>query len=326
VARDRNAAGGRGRPTRKRAKVRPSDGTGAARIILGVSGSIAAYKAADLASRLKKRGHHVTAILTKNACELISPNTFLNLTGNRVFTELFDKENGQTEHIKLTDEAELVVVAPATANTIAKMALGLADDMLSTTLLAVKCPVLVCPAMNTRMWDHSTVRRNLGALRAQGVRILEPDAGALACGHVGPGRLVEPEAIVEAVEAFLREARASEPRRESLRLYVERQAFDRSASGPELASELRYRTELARDGHLVASGTLGSPGGGAVHVHRARSLEEARGRAERSPLSRAGATTFELAEWRLDAGEVGGLIASAGVFDPEAPTARLARP
>lgn len=176
-----------------------------ARILLGVSGSIAAYKAADLASRLKKAGHAVTTVMTRSAQELVSPNTFLNLTGNRVFTELFDSGNSQTEHIRLTDEAELVVVAPATANTIAKLALGLADDMLSTTLLAVRCPVLVCPAMNTRMWAHPTVAQNLATLRARGILILEPDSGALACGHVGPGRLAEPEAIEARVESLLRE-------------------------------------------------------------------------------------------------------------------------
>ena len=137
-----------------------------ANILLGVSGSIAAYKAADLASRLKKRGHSVTAILTRSACELISPNTFLNLTGNSVFTELFEPGAGQTEHIALTDRADLVVVAPATADLMAKMANGLANDLASAVLLATSRPVLIAPAMNPQMWANKATQRNLTRLAA----------------------------------------------------------------------------------------------------------------------------------------------------------------
>ncbi|MBI3725974.1 hypothetical protein HY251_18760 [bacterium] len=268
-----------------------------ANILLGVSGSIAAYKAADLASRLKKRGHSVTAILTRSACELISPNTFLNITGNRVFTELFEPGAGQTEHIALTDRADLVVVAPATANTIAKMALGLADDMLSTTLLAVRAPVLVCPAMNSRMWAHATVRRNLEAILRDGALVLEPDAGSLACGHVGPGRLAEPEAIALEVERILA-ARKNGEIPAPLAFFLERIVVEEKPSRSLREAEASYRKTLADEGRLVGSGAVGA-GLEAVHVHRAASLEEARARAEASPLAKAGARV-QVGEWHLD--------------------------
>ncbi|RMG08658.1 MAG: phosphopantothenoylcysteine decarboxylase [Planctomycetota bacterium] len=173
-----------------------------ATILLCVTGSIAAYKAADLASKLTQAGHEVTAVLSEAATRLVGPATFQNLTGQRVFVDLWEPE-GQTQHIALTDAADLVVVAPATANIIAKMAHGLADEVVSTTLLAVRCPVLVCPAMNTRMWEHPAVRRNVAQLREDGRHVLEPPAGALACGHVGRGRLAEPEDILAAVERLL---------------------------------------------------------------------------------------------------------------------------
>lgn len=173
-----------------------------ANLLLGVSGSIAAYKAADLASKLSQAGHEVHVVMSSAARQLVSANTFLNLTGNHVFTDLWDA-GGQTQHIALTDQAELALVAPATANTLAKLALGLGDDMLSTTLLALDCPLLVCPAMNTRMWNNPAVQQNLETLRGRGVHVLEPNAGALACGHVGAGRLAEPVEIQAEVERLL---------------------------------------------------------------------------------------------------------------------------
>jgi uncharacterized protein YciI len=281
-----------------------------ATILLGVSGSIAAYKAADLASKLKQKGHDVTAILTKSATELISPNTFLNLTGNRVYIEMFDASQvGQTEHIKLTDRADLVLIAPATANVIAKLALGIADDMLTTTLLAVRCPVIVCPAMNTRMWSHPLVRRNLGGLRALGHHIVEPDAGALACGHVGPGRLADPETIFAAVEAVLAGKAAPPPSR----LFVEKQTVLRDAEPALLARERAWRDELVAKGTLVGSGPLG---GDLLHLLRAASLDEARATAQGSPLVAAGVVTSDVTEWRVERGDIapplnGGAAATA---------------
>jgi hypothetical protein len=174
-----------------------------AKILLAVTGSIAAYKAADLASKLNQAGHDVQVVMSEAAQRLVQASTFQNLTGNKVFTDLWDPE-GQTRHIALTDEAELAVLAPATANSIGKVALGLADDMVSTTLLALKCKLLVCPAMNTRMWNNPAVKDNLEALRRRGHHVVEPGSGALACGHVGAGRLAEPSHIAAAVESLLK--------------------------------------------------------------------------------------------------------------------------
>ncbi|MBL4844985.1 MAG: hypothetical protein JKY65_05635 [Planctomycetes bacterium] len=173
-----------------------------ATILLAVTGSIAAYKAADLASKLSQAGHDVHVVMSEAACQLVGPSTFLNVTGNPVFTNLWDAES-QTRHIRLTDAAQLAVLAPATANSIAKLATGLADDVVSTTLLALGCPLLVCPAMNVRMWRNPVVQRNLATVRALGHHVMEPGAGHLACGHVGPGRLAEPPEIAAEIEKLL---------------------------------------------------------------------------------------------------------------------------
>ena len=173
-----------------------------ATILLAVTGSIAAYKAADLASKLHQAGHDVHVVMSAAACELVGPSTFLNVTGNPVFTSLWDAES-QTRHIRLTDAAQLAVLAPATANSLAKLAAGLADEVVSTTLLALNCPLLICPAMNVRMWRNPVVQRNLATARALGHHVLTPGSGHLACGHVGPGRLAEPAEIVETIEGLL---------------------------------------------------------------------------------------------------------------------------
>jgi len=173
-----------------------------ATILLAVTGSIAAYKAADLASKLHQAGHEVHVVMSEAARELVGPSTFLNLTGNPVFTSLWDAES-QTRHIQLTDAADLAVLAPATANSLAKLAHGLADEVVSTTLLALRCPLLICPAMNVRMWENPVVQRNLATLRELGHEVLTPGSGHLACGHVGAGRLAEPLEIQAAVEALL---------------------------------------------------------------------------------------------------------------------------
>ena len=175
-----------------------------ATLLLAVTGSIAAYKVADLASKLTQAGHEVRVVMSRAAQQLVQPSTFLNVTGNKVFTDLWDPD-GQTQHIALTDEADLAILAPATANSIAKLALGLGDDMVSTTLLALGSPLLVCPAMNTRMWRNPAVQQNLATLRARGFHVLAPGSGNLACGHVGPGRLAEPVEIAAEVERLLAE-------------------------------------------------------------------------------------------------------------------------
>lgn len=171
-------------------------------ILLGVTGSIAAYKAADLASRLVKQHAEVHVIMTENATKFISPITFETLTSTKCITDTFDRNHPiEVEHISLAKKADLAIIAPATANIIAKMAYGIADDMLSTTLLACTCPVLVSPAMNTRMYDHPATQANLAILSERGVKIIEPSSGRLACGDDGKGKLPDPAVLVDCILA-----------------------------------------------------------------------------------------------------------------------------
>jgi len=182
---------------------------GAKKIVLGVSGGIAAYKAAELARRLQDRGFSVRVVMTASAQEFVTPLTFAALTGERVITDLFASDNGDAtlssaiDHIGIAQEADLLLVAPATANTLAKFANGLSDDFLSTMHLAYDGPVLVAPAMNSQMWAHPATAENIATLRARGVHIVEPGEGELACGMVGPGRLAEPDLIADAAESVL---------------------------------------------------------------------------------------------------------------------------
>ncbi len=174
------------------------------KILLGVSGGIAAYKSLELLRLLVKEGAKVWTVMTRSATEFVGPLSFQALSGNPVRTEMFSHtQESQIQHIALADMAQLVVVAPATANFIAKMAHGLADDMLSTTLLAVRCPVVVCPTMNVNMYNHPATQKNLDVLKERGVWLVEPEEGELACGWEGKGRLADPEAILETVKAAL---------------------------------------------------------------------------------------------------------------------------
>ena len=173
-------------------------------VVLGVTGGIAAYKAAEVVSRLRKMGVNVHVIMTKSAAEFVQPLTFETLSNNPVVTDTFDRRAPwEVEHIALAKRAEVFVIAPATANILAKMASGIADDMLSTTVLATKAPVLVAPAMNTGMWTAEATRHNMEILRGRGVHVVGPDAGFLACGDTGSGRMSEPAEIVEAIAALL---------------------------------------------------------------------------------------------------------------------------
>ncbi|RJP30367.1 MAG: bifunctional phosphopantothenoylcysteine decarboxylase/phosphopantothenate--cysteine ligase CoaBC [Actinobacteria bacterium] len=167
-------------------------------IVLGVTGGIAAYKAVDLARQLVLRGFEVKTIMTEHATRLIGPATFRAITGNPVARSMFADEGEPMQHISLAREADLIIVAPATANIIAKMANGLADDLLSTMLLATRAPIMVAPAMNLEMWRHAATRANLEVLRTRGVRIVGPESGFLACGEEGEGRMTEPDLILEA--------------------------------------------------------------------------------------------------------------------------------
>lgn len=174
------------------------------RILLGVTGSIAAYKAADLASQLTKSGHNVTCVLTKEALEFVTPLTLRTLSKNPVITDLFaEKEGWQPGHIHLADEADLLLIAPATANVLAAMAHGFANDALTAIALATRAPILIAPAMNGKMWQHPATLRNVDTLKGWGVKFIEPAEGLLACGYEGVGRLAPVEEIVAAVKGMV---------------------------------------------------------------------------------------------------------------------------
>ncbi len=167
------------------------------RILLGVSGSIAAYKAADIASQLTKLGHRVTCIMTKGATEFITPLTLQTLSREPVITDLFaEKEGWQPGHIQLADEADLLLIAPATANVLASLAHGLAGDALGAIALATRAPVMIAPAMNGKMWLHPATQQNVAMLKSWGHEFIEPAEGLLACGYEGVGRLAPVEEIV----------------------------------------------------------------------------------------------------------------------------------
>ena len=169
-------------------------------IVLGVTGGIAAYKSAELVSRLRHLGAHVHVIMTSNATEFVAPLTFQTLSANQVVTDTFQApEYWNVEHVALAKLADVFVIAPATANIIAKMAAGIADDMLSTTVLATKAPILLAPAMNTGMWTAAATQHNTEILQSRGVHFVGPDSGLLACGDEGAGRMSEPEAIIDAI-------------------------------------------------------------------------------------------------------------------------------
>ncbi|MBI1982953.1 MAG: bifunctional phosphopantothenoylcysteine decarboxylase/phosphopantothenate--cysteine ligase CoaBC, partial [Acidobacteria bacterium] len=175
------------------------------RVALGVTGGIAAYKAADLLRTLQDRGLEVQVIMTRTACEFVAPLTFAALSGRKVITEMFGDVQGEAnvesaiEHIAVAQSIDALVIAPATANILAKMAQGIADDFLTTLCLATKAPVVVAPAMNVNMWDHEATRQNVEMLRARGVKIVDPDEGYLACGMTGAGRLASVESVARAV-------------------------------------------------------------------------------------------------------------------------------
>jgi phosphopantothenoylcysteine decarboxylase/phosphopantothenate--cysteine ligase len=174
------------------------------RVLLIIGGGIAAYKACELVRLLKKEGASVRCVLTAAGHRFVTPMTLAALSEDKVYTDLFDlKDEAEMGHIQLSRQADLVVVAPATADLMAKMAQGIADDLATTLLLATDKPVLAVPAMNVRMWQHAATRRNVATLGRDGVAVLEPDEGAMACGEFGPGRLPEPEAILEAIKRAL---------------------------------------------------------------------------------------------------------------------------
>ena len=175
-------------------------------ILLGISGGIAAYKSAEIARALIADGHRVRAVMTKSATRFIAPLTLASLTGERVSADLFEESTPEATrrsavaHIEVAQDADVLVVAPATADILAKFALGIADDFLTTAHLAFQGPLVLAPAMNTRMWEHPATRENLATLRSRGASIVDPGIGKLACGTVGPGRLPGTERIAHRVD------------------------------------------------------------------------------------------------------------------------------
>ena len=174
------------------------------KIVLGVTGGIAAYKAAELVRELVRVEAEVYVVMTKGAQAFVTPLTFQTLSGNKVTTELFSLvEESEIGHIALADRAEVLVIAPATANIIGKIASGIADDMLTTIVMATKAPVLLAPAMNVHMWENAICQENIEKLRSRGYHFVDPESGELACGYEGKGRLAEIPAIVEGIRTLL---------------------------------------------------------------------------------------------------------------------------
>ncbi len=178
-----------------------TDGT---EILVGVAGGVAAYKTADVVSKLVQQGANVTVVMTRSAHEFIGPTTFQALTNRPVYSELFSpQEHYLGEHIGLARRAQLMLIAPATAHVMARLAHGLADDLLTTLALAVTCPVLLAPAMNNEMWTKPPVQRNLRQLLDDGIKFVGPGSGWLSCGAIGPGRMAEPPEVLQAVSEIL---------------------------------------------------------------------------------------------------------------------------
>lgn len=172
-------------------------------VLLCVTGCIAAYKSCEILRLLQKAGYRVKVLMTEHATQFVGPTTFRALTHEKVAIELFDDPEDPIHHISLAQEADVVLVAPATANCIAKMAHGIADDLMSTTLLATKAPILIAPAMNSGMWSAAATQENVEVLKSRGVHFVQPDSGYLACGDIGSGRLPTPEAIADATCSLL---------------------------------------------------------------------------------------------------------------------------
>lgn len=175
-------------------------------IVVGITGGIAAYKVCGIISYLKKQGANVYVIMTRNACEFITPLTIETLSGNKVITDMFKRPDYiDVKHISLANKADLFLIVPATANIIGKVANGIADDMLSTTIMATKAPVIFAPAMNNKMYENPIVQNNLEKLKSYGYKIIEPSVGHLACGYDAKGKLPKNEEIIDYVKILVKE-------------------------------------------------------------------------------------------------------------------------
>ncbi len=277
------------------------------RILLIVSGGIAAYKALELVRLLRKSGCAVTAVLTRNGAEFVTPLSLQALTENRVYTDLFSlTDESEMGHIQLSRAADLVVVAPASANILAQMAAGLASDLASTLLLATDKRVLVAPAMNVRMWLHAATQANMASLAARGVAVVGPDEGAMACNEFGPGRLAEPPAILAAIEAILT----------GEKLLAGRHALVTSGPTHEPIDPVRYiaNRSSGRQGHAIAealaalgarvtlvSGPVSIPDPPGVTMRRVETAVEMMAACKAALPADIAVFSAAVADWRTDA-------------------------
>jgi phosphopantothenoylcysteine decarboxylase/phosphopantothenate--cysteine ligase len=277
------------------------------RILLIVGGGIAAYKSAELIRLIRKAGGEVTCVLTAGGAHFITEMTLAALSESKVYTSLWDlKDEVEMGHIQLSRQADLIVVAPATADLLARMSAGIADDLATTVLLATDKPVLAAPAMNVRMWKHEATRRNVEQLRRDGVRILQPDEGEMACGEYGPGRLPEPDAIFAAIA----EAVGAKARLSGKRIIVTagpthepidpvRMIANRS-SGKQGFAVAEALAALGADVSLIAGPvTLASPPG--VQRINVVTAEEMGRAVEQSLPADAAIMVAAVADWRVDA-------------------------
>ena len=291
----------------------------AARILLIISGGIAAYKALELIRRLRDRGASVQVVMTASAREFVTPLSAATLSGQAVRHDLFSlTDEALIGHIELSRSADLVVVAPATANLLARMAAGLADDLATTLLLATDKRVLVAPAMNVRMWLHPATQRNIARLRGDGVAFVGPDDGPMACGEFGPGRMAEPPAIVEAIEAAL--AGTADSARNSEKALAGRRVVVTSGPTYEPIDPVRFigNRSSGRQGHAIAQAAVGAgasvtlvtgpvklpdpPGATVVHVESAREMQAA---VEAALPADGFIAAAAVADWRVEHVEKG---------------------
>ena len=275
-------------------------------IVLGVCGGIAAYKVVELASRLTKAGALVSVVMTKAATEFVTALTFREITGQPVIVNMWDEpKRWNIEHIALAQRADLFVIAPATANMIAKMAHGIADDMLSTTVLATEAPILVVPAMNNKMFLHPATQDNMKKLREFGYRILDPATGHMACGTFGPGRLPEPICIFEEVQSILQSKQDLIGQRFLITAGGTREAIDpvryigNRSSGKMGVALAKMAKERGAEVHLIA-GALSIPVPGGIDVTTVENTAEMREAVLRSlPASTVVIKAAAVADYRV---------------------------
>lgn len=275
-------------------------------IVLGVCGGIAAYKIVELASRLTKAGATVSVVMTQAATEFVTPLTFREITGQPVIVSMWDEpKRWNIEHIALAQRADLFVIAPATANMIAKMAHGIADDMLSTTLLATEAPILVVPAMNDKMFLHLATQKNIEKLREFGYQILDPATGHMACGTFGPGRLPEPVCIFEEAKSILQSKQDLVGQRFLITAGGTREAIDpvryigNRSSGKMGVALAKMAKERGAEVHLIV-GALSVPVPGGIEITTVENTDEMREAVLRSlPASTVVIKAAAVADYRV---------------------------